>query len=89
MLKEQLKQWLAPSAPADHVYDQIRRSPATPLMLEFLRRDTPDLTALPQTTYTLYREFERNGERSNYQRVYYAKRSMLTRAVLEMILGDD
>ena len=85
-LKEQLKQWLAPSAPADHVCDEIRRSPATPLMLSLLRRDAPDLTALPQTPYTLYREFERNGERSNYQHVYYAKRSMLTRAVLEMIM---
>jgi hypothetical protein len=89
MPKEQLKQWLALSVPADHVYEEIRRSPATPLMLNLLRRDAPDLTALPQTTYTLYREFERNGERGNYQRVYFAKRSMLTRAVMEMIMGAD
>jgi len=89
MLKEQLKQWLVQPAPVNDACDQIRRSPSTPLMLSLLRRDAPDLATLPQTPYTLYREFERNGKRDDYQRVYFAKRSMLTRAVMEMITGDD
>ena len=58
-------------------------------MLEVLRQAAPDLTILPQTTYTLYRQFEHAGERRNYERAHFAKRTMLTRAVFEMLLGDD
>jgi hypothetical protein len=38
--------------------------------------------AIPETTYTLYREFARNGERNGYQTPYYAKRTRLTKEVL-------
>jgi len=84
-----IAQLLAINAPTEDLIAKIRQSPALPAMLNVLRRAAPDLTTIPQTTYTLYREFERTGARDSYQRVYFAKRSMLTRAVVEMILGDD
>ncbi len=87
MLKEQLKQWLVEPAPAEDLIDRVRRSPAAPILLDYMHRVTPDFVISP-TTYTLYREFERSGERKNYERVYFARRSMLTHAVLEVILGD-
>jgi hypothetical protein len=83
-----LAQILQRTAPADPFLDQIRRSPGTPKILEHLRRVVPDLKTIPQTTYSLYREFEHAGEREGYQQPYYIKRSQLSRAVLEMIMGD-
>jgi hypothetical protein len=87
--KEALKTWLTSPAPASDLAEQIRRSPATPLMRSVLQKAAPDLTALAPTTYTLYREFEHTGAREGYQKVYYARRSQLTRAVLELLLGDE
>lgn len=84
-----IAQLLAINAPTENLIARIQQSPALPTMLNVVRRAAPDLTAIPQTTYTLYREFERTGARDSFQRVYFAKRSMLTRAVVEMILGDD
>lgn len=86
---DQLKSWLANPQPTEDLLALIRRSPATPGLLAVVRRLVPDLTTLPATTYTLYREFEHTGERDGYQPVYYLKRSQLTRAVLELIAGDD
>jgi len=67
---------------------QIRRSPGTPAVLADLRKQAPDLTTIPQTTYTLYRQFEYTGFRRGYEPMHFAKRAMLSRAVLELILGD-
>ena len=77
------------STPADPLLDQVRRSPGTPKILAYLRRVVPDLHAIPQTTYSQYREFEYTGEREGYQQPFYIKRSQLTRAVIEMIMGDE
>ena len=77
------------NAPTEDLIARIRQSPALPAMLDVLQWSAPDLVTIPQTTYTLYREFERDGVRGTFERVYFAKRSMLTRAVVEMILGDD
>lgn len=85
----ELKQLLALNAATEDLAEAVRRSPATPIVLDVLRRAAPDLANIPQTTYTLYREFEHIGERRNYERAYFAKRTMLTRAVFEMMLGDD
>lgn len=68
---------------------QIRQSPGAALILSTLRRQTPDLTAIPNGTYTLYRQFEHSGYRRGYERIFFEKRSMLSRAVLEFILGDS
>ena len=85
----QLKSLLTINAATEDLAEAVRRSPATPIVLEVLRQAAPDLRILPQTTYTLYRQFEHTGERRNYERAHFAKRTMLTRAVFEMILGDD
>lgn len=87
--KATLKAWLAGPAPAGELASTIRNSPATPLMLSVLRRAAPDLRTIVPTTYTLYREFERSGARESFQKVYFARRSQLTRAVLELLLGDE
>ncbi len=77
------------NAPAENLIAKIRQSPSAPTMLKVLRRAAPDWGTIPQTTFTLYREFERTGVRGNYERAYFLKRAQLTRAVVEMILGDD
>lgn len=87
--KEELKRWLVKPRPADTLLEQVRRSPSRPTMLNVLRQSAPELGNIPQTTYTLYREFEKTGVRGNYERVYFAKRAQLSRAVIEMILGDE
>lgn len=68
---------------------QIRQSPGLPAVLADLRKQAPELSAIPQTTYTLYRQFEHSGYRRGYEQVHFGKRAMLTRAVLELILGDE
>ncbi len=84
-----LTKLLKPVAPVDPLLDQIRNSPSAPLLLERLRQVVPDLANIPQTTYSLYREFERNGQRDRYQALYFTKRAQLTRAVFETIMGAD
>jgi hypothetical protein len=72
--------------------DQIRESPSAQIVLNYLRATVPDLPGsavdIPQTTYSLYRQFALTGERAGYETCFFAKRAMLTRAVLEMILGE-
>jgi hypothetical protein len=87
--KDQLKSWLAQPKPTEDLQASIRKSPSTPMLLNALRKAFPDVTSIPQTTYTLYREFEHLGVRYNYEAVYFEKRARLTRAVLEMLAGDD
>ncbi|HEY9076994.1 MAG TPA: heparinase II/III family protein [Anaerolineaceae bacterium] len=83
-----LQRLLDIQAPEVRLVEQIRKSPTSQKLLEYLRKVIPDLSSIPQTTYTLYREFEKNGERDGFQKVYFAKRSMLTRAVFEVIMGN-
>lgn len=80
---------LESSAVETDLVAQVRRSPAAPQLLEALRQAAPGLRPIPQTTYTLYREFEHTGEREGYEAVYFAKRAQLSRGVLEMVMGDD
>ncbi|MBN1681471.1 MAG: heparinase II/III family protein [Anaerolineae bacterium] len=86
--KQQLKNWLAAPHPVENLREIIRRSPTTPLLLDAVRKEIPDITGIPELTYTLYREFERNGVRGNYENPYFLKRAKLTRAVLEYIMGQ-
>lgn len=84
-----LKSLLATPAATEDLSAAVQRSPATPIVMEVLRQAAADLATIPQTTYTLYRQFEHTGERRNYERAYFVKRTMLTRAVCEMLLGDE
>ena len=88
-MSHNLKTLLKNPQPPSDLIAQIKASPGTPVMLEILRQSAPDVRAVPHTPYTVYREFERRGYRGNYERAYFMKRMMLTRAVLELILGDE
>jgi hypothetical protein len=88
-----LQQPIRPSTSPDPLLALIRQSPSAKTILDYLQTAVPGLDNLPldipQTTYTLYRQFARTGERANYEERYFAKRSLLTRAVVEMILGNE
>lgn len=87
--KDHLKRWLADPALAGaaDLRAQIRQSPSTPDFLAAIRQEIP-LGSITPLTYTLYREFEHTGSRPGYQNPYYLRRAQLTRAVLEVLLGD-
>jgi hypothetical protein len=46
-----------------------------------------DLDQLPTTSYTLYRQFVRNGERGRYERPYFLKRKRLGAAAIHLFFG--
>ncbi len=85
---EQLKAWVSNPGPVDDLRAAIRESAVTPQLLETMREAAPDVTAIPVLTYTMYREFERSGERPGYQLPYFDRRAALTRALVEYIMGD-
>jgi hypothetical protein len=85
---EQLKQWLSTPAPIANLRELIRQSPMTPPMLETIRQIVPDVHDIPMLTYTMYREFERTGERPSFQNPYFQRRAMLARALVEYVMGD-
>jgi len=87
--KVDLKRWLAAPAPASDLRAQIRQSPTTPHLLDAIRQEIEDRGALPALTYTLYRTFEHEGTRGPYENPYFLKRARLTRAVLELLAGDE
>ena len=87
--KEDLKRWLeSPAAVAD-LRAQIAQSPTTPHLLSAIRREIDDQEPIPALTYTLYRTFEHEGTRGPYEVPYFLKRARLTRAVIELLMGDD
>lgn len=86
--KEQLKAWLAAAQPVEDLRESVRQSPTAPLLLDAIRREIPDVAAIPQLAYTLFREFEHSGVRGTYETPYFLKRARLTRAVLEYVMGD-
>ncbi len=67
----------------------MRRSPTTPRLLDSIRREIPDRSAIPSLTSTLYRQFEHSGVRRHYEEPYFLKRARLTLAVLEFLMGDE
>ncbi|MBN1310246.1 MAG: heparinase II/III family protein [Anaerolineae bacterium] len=87
-----LQRLIGPTSSPDPLLNQIRKSPSAQVILNYLRTAVPNLPGpaadIPQTTYTLYRQFAHTGERAGYEKSYFAKRSMLTRAVVEMLLGN-
>jgi hypothetical protein len=47
-----------------------------------------NIDQIPQTTYTRFRQFVRNGDREQYQKPYFAKRTQLAAVALRLFLGD-
>lgn len=49
-----------------------------------------EVQTIPETTYTLYREYRRSGVRETYEKPYYEKRTLLTQEVMAAwFTGDD
>ncbi len=46
-------------------------------------------TTIPLTTYTLYREFQRTGDRKKYETPYFLKRSLLSATTLLVYFEND
>ncbi len=65
-----------------------RHLPGTRLVLDVLAPYLDDIEHMPLTTYTLYREFGRTGERRTYQEPHHEKRAKLCAAALQVLLGD-
>src|SRR5690554_6345023 len=86
---EQIKHWLRSPAPISDLRQQIREAAITPRMLELMRKNVPDVSNIPMLTYSKYREFEHTGERPGDQNPYFLRRAMLTRALVEYIMGDQ
>lgn len=63
--------------------------PAAQRMLAAAERELPGLKELPQTTYTLYREFRRRGERRGYEAPLFQKRAKMGLAALQVLRGQD
>ncbi len=85
----QLKRWLRSPAAISNLREQIRQAAITPHMLTVMRQIVPDVHEIPMLKYSGYREFERTGERPSYQNPYFHRRAMLTRALVETIMGDE
>ena len=56
-------------------------TPAAAQMLPWAREST-SVTAIPETTYTLYRRYKVAGERPPYEGPYFEKRKLLTQEVI-------
>ncbi|MBN1641277.1 MAG: heparinase II/III family protein [Anaerolineae bacterium] len=68
--------------------ERARDLPGAKLVLDTLAPYLAEIGAIPLTTYTLYREFHRIGERRGYQAPYSAKRARLNAAAFQVLLGD-
>ncbi|MFN2157748.1 MAG: hypothetical protein ACK2UX_21155, partial [Anaerolineae bacterium] len=66
-----------------------RELPGATLVREVLAPYVADIEHMPLTTYTLYREFRRSGERRTYQEPHHEKRAKLCAAAFQVLLGDD
>jgi hypothetical protein len=69
--------------------DALRARASTQAVLEATAPVLENVDAIPQTTYTLYREFQRTGERYSYQNPFNLKRNRLWAAALRVFFGDD
>lgn len=58
------------------------------IVLKAAEEDLRDLQNIPQTTYSLYRDFAHTGERHAYQTPYFRKRTRLSAAVLHLLFGN-
>lgn len=67
----------------------LRKTLNTRMVVEAAEELLAEAEQIPQTTYTLYREFQRTGGRRGYERPYFLKRDRLWAAVIVVFLGDE
>ncbi len=73
-------------APAD--IQALRSAPQTQIVLAQTQHLMDNIEQIPQTTYTSYRLFLRNGDRETFQTPYFLKRARLGAAALRLFLGQ-
>jgi len=69
--------------------DEARARPGMRLVLAENASLLEDLQAIPQLSYTLYRNVQRRTERGPYEQAYWTKRGKLALAALLVLLGDE
>ncbi len=87
---------LDPHAPLIPELEQARSNPhtlhGTRQVGEFLEYSAPLLASIgqmPQTDYSAYRRYIRDGDRREYEAAYFGKRTHLAAAALRLFLGSD
>jgi len=68
--------------------DAVRRAPQTQIVLKQTQSFMEAIEQIPLPTYTHYRLFIRNGDRSNFETPYFLRRSRLAAAALRLFLGQ-
>jgi hypothetical protein len=96
---QQLKEILERTAPGWPLFPELEgarrdlpsltQAATTRRLLASAQAKLGSLYPIPQTPYTLYREFRHTGARRGYERPYFEKRSNLTAATLALFLGQD
>lgn len=66
----------------------LQAAPQTQAVLAQTQYLMEGIEQIPQTSYTFYRLFLRNGDRDNYQTPYFLKRARLAAAALRLFLGQ-
>ena len=91
---EQIAGLLDPTAPLFPELDLARKNPlvlksaaSTQQVLASIEQVLPEIASIPQTPYTAYRMFTRNGDRQSYERPYFTKRAHMAAAVLHYFFG--
>ena len=74
---------------ARHNLDTLHRAPQTQAMLAQTEPFMDALDQIPFPTYTHYRFFIRNGDRSNFETPYFVRRSELGATALRLFLGQS
>ncbi|MDP9313620.1 MAG: heparinase II/III-family protein [Chloroflexota bacterium] len=68
--------------------DALRHEAQTQIVLAQTEPFMSTIEQIPQTPYTQYRLFVRNGDRRGYETPYFEKRTRLAGAALRLFLGD-
>jgi hypothetical protein len=91
-----IRQALDPQAPLFPELEAARANPGAlhnpPQLREFLRysgRVIDQVGSIPQTNFTAYRRFLRDGDRKEYEKPYFEKRAHMAFAALRLFLGID
>ncbi|GHO97111.1 hypothetical protein KSF_071590 [Reticulibacter mediterranei] len=66
----------------------LQTAPQTRVVLAQTQHLMEGIEQIPQTSYTFYRLFLRNGDRDNYQAPYFLKRARLAAAAVRLFLGQ-
>ncbi len=92
----QLQPLLAVTAPLFPELEAVRADPQTlhdvpsaQVVLDLTQPFMETIERIPQTPYTLYRLFIRNGDRRRYEQPYFEKRGKLAAAALRLFLGQQ